>query len=72
MIEEVEKLGAQLKALRLANWETLDHREVDVSLPWPAQDIATDVTEVSSACAGRGRTVGTWNYSDFIMGSRFL
>lgn len=25
VIEEVEKLGVQLDALRLANWETLDH-----------------------------------------------
>src|SRR5438309_5291487 len=35
VIEEVEKLGAQLDALRLTNWETLDYREVNISLPWP-------------------------------------
>ena len=62
MIEKVEELGAQLNALRLTNWKTFDDREVDVSLPWPAQNIAADVTEVSSGRAGRGCSVGTGNY----------
>ena len=57
VIEKVEELGAQLNVLRLINCETLDDREVHVSLPRPAQNISADIPEVGSGSARCGRTV---------------
>ena len=62
MIEQVEKLSPQFNVLRLTNWEALDYREVHIRLTRPAQNVATDVADVSPGRACGGSPIGTWNY----------
>ena len=46
LIEKVEELRAELNTLRFAKWKAPDDREVNVSLSWPAQNVAADIADV--------------------------
>ena len=46
MIQKIEHLSAELKILSIVKWKSPDYREVHIILPWPTQNVATDIAEI--------------------------
>src|SRR5258708_22565079 len=59
LIQKIKDFGPQFKRLRLAESETLYQREVQVRLFGPAQNVATNVTQIGPSSAGNRRTLRT-------------
>src|SRR5215468_10788018 len=62
VIAQIEKLRAELNALRFGDGEHTGKAEIQTDLPWTSQDITPDSPNIGSYCVRESCSARAWNW----------